>query len=370
MMDRKAEYAEKRRRVLAYLEAHELSAAVLTSRAGFSWYTAGGSSYVSAGGELGTVSIVVTPERDVAVADNIEAPRQQAEEIGALGMQIEVVPWHDAEARAAAIRRAAGDRPAADAPCGIEASPLGEEFAALRLELTEWEIERFRRLGRGVAAAMEAACRTLRPGATECMFAADAAGCLRGLGLLPWVVLVATDERIEQYRHPLPTIKEVRERAMLVVCAECGGLICSATRLVSFSPLPEALAARHRACVQVDARMIQATRPGATLGDVFRVAQEAYAAGGFDGEWRHHHQGGPTGYLPRERIAVPNDPMEVLANQAFAWNPSIRGTKSEDTLLVGAEGNEILSAADRWPMLEVEVDGTTWQRPDILVVGT
>ena len=82
------------------------------------------------------------------------------------------------------------------------------------------------------------------------------------------------------------------------------------------------------------------------------------------------HQGGPTGYLPRERIAVPNDPMEVLVNQAFAWNPSIRGTKSEDTVLVGADGNEILSAADRWPLLDVELDGPTWQRPDILVVGT
>jgi hypothetical protein len=43
------------------------------------------------------------------------------------------------------------------------------------------------------------------------------------------------------------------------------------------------------------------------------------------------------------------------------WNPSITGTKSEDTILTRAAGRapEILTAMTDWPMLG--------QRPDILV---
>jgi Xaa-Pro dipeptidase len=366
-MDRKTEYSRKRDRVLKFLAAGKYTAAVLTSRAGFSWYTAGASSYVNAGAEGGTVSIVVTPGGDVAVTNNIEAPRQSAEEIGELGMELVTVPWHDGAAFAAAVRKAAGARPVADMPCGIQAADGAGALAALRFGLLPAEIERYRRLGNAVSQALGATCRIMRPGHSEHMVAGDLAGCLRALGILPWVVLVAADERIELFRHPLPTSRKIKSRCMVVVCAELNGLIVSATRLVNFLPLSADLAARHRACVEVDARMIHATRPGARLAEVLAVAQKAYAAAGFEGEWQHHHQGGPTGYGPRDLIATPGCGAEVLPDQAFAWNPSIRGTKSEDTILVGPEANEILSPATHWPMIEVEIDGRTYARPDILV---
>ena len=56
-----------------------------------------------------------------------------------------------------------------------------------------------------------------------------------------------------------------------------------------------------------------------------------------------------------------------VANQAFAWNPSITGTKSEDTILATDKGPALLTRPVDWPTLEVEFAGRTVPRADILV---
>jgi antitoxin VapB len=130
--------------------------------------------------------------------------------------------------------------------------------------------------------------------------------------------------------------------------------------------LPEKLRRKELACGRVDATMFSRTRPGATIGDIFQAAVDAYAAEGFPGEWQLHHQGGPAGYNPREFVATPGETEVVVEGQAYAWNPSITGVKSEDTILVGTGGNEILTTIAGWPTLTVEVDGQAWARPAVL----
>jgi antitoxin VapB len=94
----------------------------------------------------------------------------------------------------------------------------------------------------------------------------------------------------------------------------------------------------------VDAAYLEASRPGATLGDAFRAGAAAYTAQGFAEEWRHHHQGGLTGYRGREVFAVPGEGTVIPGTAALAWNPSITGgAKSEDTILVSAEGVETIT---------------------------
>lgn len=100
--------------------------------------------------------------------------------------------------------------------------------------------------------------------------------------------------------------------------------------------------------------MIKATVPGATLGDVLRAAQAAYEKYGFADEWTQHHQGGPTGYLTREERATPESKTIIRLNQAFAWNPTIAGTKSEGTTLLTEQGPEVITVTGDWPIVVFE----------------
>jgi Xaa-Pro aminopeptidase len=155
---------------------------------------------------------------------------------------------------------------------------------------------------------------------------------------------------------------------MLIMCCRYKGLISSNTRLVHFGRLPDEL--RHKANVlaKVDAAVIDATRPGVALSEVFHILQAAYAEAGFPDEWQLHHQGGPASYEPREWLATPDTKDVVTLGQVYAWNPSITGTKSEDTILVGSTENEVITGFPDWPMITVEVGGRTYQRPDILEI--
>ena len=55
-------------------------------------------------------------------------------------------------------------------------------------------------------------------------------------------------------------------------------------------------------------------------------------AQGFPGEEQLPPSGRATGYGEREWVATPAGTEIVVNNQAFAWNPSIRGGKAEDTV--------------------------------------
>ena len=106
---------------------------------------------------------------------------------------------------------------------------------------------------------------------------------------------------------------------------------------------------------------------GATSAELFRVTQPAYAAEGFTGEERFHHQGGATGYGEREWVATPAGTEVVVNHQAFAWNPSIRGGKAEDTVLLRDDRIEWLTATPELPVIEASVNGAVYPAAGVLV---
>ncbi len=215
---------------------------------------------------------------------------------------------------------------------------------------------------------MDEAIRAVKPGMTEYQIAALIAAASLNRGVQPIVNLVATDERIFSFRHPLPTEKRMDRYAMLVLCGRRAGLVSSITRLVHFGKLGEPIRQKAQATAQVDATMILETRPGKTLGQIFARTEAAYAKAGFPGEWKLHHQGGPAGYEPREFVAAPDNNDTVLVGQAYAWNPSITGTKSEDTILVGEKSSEVITQIVGWPTYSVEVGDVSIERPAILEI--
>ncbi len=371
-MDRRKEVEVKHQAVCRVLDEAKLDAVVLSQRWNFAWYSAGGQSYVNHASDTGAASLVVTAGGAVCITSNIEAARLAQEELDNTGIEVVGCDWWDGDVQAKAFaERLKGKRFAADVGVGglpDGAQPMPAAFEDLRLVLLANEIDRYRRIGRATGEALEWACRNFPAGGTEFELAGLVSQAMWQRQLKPHVVLVAGDERLDRWRHPIPTGREIRSRAMAVVCAEQAGLIASATRLFSFGEPDGAWHERQKAICGVDAAMMAATQPGKTLGDVFTVLEKAYDKAGFAGGWQHHHQGGPTGYRTREGRTTPGNPTRIVSNQAFAWNPSLVAAKSEDTMLLPGGGEmEIITATGDWPVVRVEVDGRMIERPDLLV---
>lgn len=355
--------SEQRRKIeiiRRWMADRHIDALYLQTAGSFAWATCGASSYINTASTYGLASLLVTLDRQYLLTTNIEAPRLENEEkLGSQGWEFQTNFWYEGTTAVADLAR--GLKLASDSPFPGSID-LSAELARLRANMTPEESLRFRELGKGCAKAMHAAALSVRPGQTEFEIGARLIAEAEQQGIQAIVNLIATDERISLYRHPLPTSKKLDKYAMLILCGRKKGLICSLTRLVHFGPLSDELKRKAAACAKVDATFINATQPGQTLGNIFEKAVSAYAAAGYAGEWQKHHQGGVAGYEPREYLAIPGSTDMVRNGQVYAWNPSITGYKSEDTVLIGETQNEVLTEIPDWPM--TNVDGI--DRPAIL----
>jgi len=357
----RAEVETKLARIRAWLAQSGRGGLLLASPGNFAWVTGGGRNHVSLHGETGCGAVLVTPTDALLLANNIELARLLEEEVAApeclTGREF---PWWEPVKWAGDVG-VAPEELVADIPVTGASLLAPAEGTALRNPLLPPEVERYRLLGNHTAIALTHAAFHCRPGLSEHQLGGLLAGVLYDFGCDPLVTLVAVDDRARRRRHPLPTARRLERYALLVVTARRHGLHVSASRLLHFGPVPADLAARHAACAAVDAAFLTATRPGAPLAAVFAAGQAAYAAAGHPEEWRLHHQGGPTGYAARDFLVGPDTPGVVLAGQALAWNPTVDGTKSEDTVLVTKAGIEVLSRTPDLP--EVSVGG--FLRPGI-----
>ncbi len=359
-----SEFDRKQKQIRDLLSDKQLDALLLQNVSSFAWTTCGAASYVNTATTIGAAVLLITPEDRYLICDNIEATRLDQEEmLKSQGWMFRTRPWFESQDLVAELTQ--GMKLGSDNlyPGAID---LSGPLSHLRANLAPEEGERFRELGRLCAEAMDVTIRAVRPGQGEYEIAGLLGRETQRRGVQATVNLIATDDRVFSFRHPLPTAKKLDRYAMLVLCGRRWGLVCSLTRFVHFGPMPDELRHKAEAVAQIDATFIAATRPGTTLRAVFEQVRTMYAEVGFAEEWRLHHQGGPAGYEPREVLVMPASLETVSLGQAYAWNPSITGTKSEDTVLVSAKGNEVLTAIKGWPTLSVTVDGEVLARPAIL----
>ncbi len=347
------EFEDKIALMRGLLDRHEVDGLLLRRVSSFAWATCGAASYVNTATTEGAASLLVTRDDCFLITNNIEAPRLEEEgHLAQQGWTFCIAHWTSPMTEL--NRVTSGLKLIADVPFP-GAKEIGAEITRLRAHLTAEEGERFRQLGGLCAEAMNSAAHAVRPGMTEMEMAALLGGETQQRGVQPVVNLIATDERIFRYRHPLPTDKKLQKYAMLVLSGRKFGLVCSITRLVHFGPMPGEVQERVHATAQVNAAFIAHSRPGVALKDIFQQGQAAYAAAGFPDEWRHHHQGGAVGYEPREYLGLPDAQDVVSVGQAFSWNPTIAGAKMEDTILIGAKSNALITTIPGWPVLKVSV---------------
>jgi len=359
------EISEKKNRVRKLLEALNLDAVYLKKSSNFSWITGGGYNIVGMATELGVAGILLTRDRGYVICQNIEAPRMEKEELlAAQGYEIKPFPWYE-DQEAGLVARLGGKAVGADhgLPGTVD---ISAQINPLRYSLTRWEVERYKEQGRLTALAAEETARDIRPGDTERAVIGRLAERLWAQGMDFIIAFCAADERISLYRHPVATDRKIEQRAMISVNSRRKGLIVSLTRFVQFGRVPDALRDIYEKNVYVDCAMMSATIPGRPAIEVFRTALDAYKEKGYPDEYRLHHQGGAIGYVGRD-YKVNFETKEIICeNQGFAWNPSITGTKSEDTMLATSVGPVVISEPELFPVLLVESGGYNFRRPNIL----
>src|SRR5262245_49545383 len=342
------------------------AAVLLASPSDLASITPGGDSRVAVDARDGVGAVLVTGTGAYLLTSNIELPRLLDEEVGGLPLEPVVYPWYEPDDVPAMLGKLTDLSHTVSDTGAFGLPAVDAEFAPLRYALLEPEVRRFRALGADAAAAVEAACRAARPGDSELDIAAEVAAESGRRNIVPLVDLVAADESIGRYRHPLPTRTRLRHTLLVALTGRRHGLHASLTRMVNFGPPDDDLAARHAAVLRVAAQVNLHSRPGAQLSDVPVAGPDQYATEGFPDEWQRHHQGGLTGYAGREVFATPRAHHRLEPWQATAWNPSITRVKSEDTVLVTPDGPEALTRTDDWPQVHVELPAGSLQRPALL----
>ena len=243
---------------------------------------------------------------------------------------------------------------------------IENKISRCRYELTKAEIERYRKLGKDLGQAVGELIENIQQGETEIEIARKIKAALAVYNIAPVVTLVGADERIKKFRHPIPTENRWKKNLLIAVCGKRAGLIANLSRIVCIGAISDDLKRKTEATAYIFAKLLSATNIGADGGELYKIAANAYAERGFGDEINQHHQGGATGYKTRDWLAHPKSSETVQINQAFAWNPSISGTKTEETCIIFENEIEIITASSDYPQIVVEIDGRKYLSPDVL----
>ncbi len=350
-------------RIKKLIDEKKLEGVLLNKVSNFAWFTGGKINYVGLHTETGVCKLLITKKKIYYLTNNIEDPRISEEELKNFNFEPIVVKWYEEEFDEK-IKKITKRKVGSDL---FYDNYISLNIEKLHFPLLNEEIERYKEIGKTTSKIVTEICKEIKPGDREIEISGKLSESLWRKNIVPVVLLIASDGRIKKYRHPVPKEKKVKKSVMVVLCARKYGLIVSLSRIVYFGKPPEDLKKKHLAVCKIDSTFIGSTLKGKLIGEIFSKGIEMYEKTGYRDEWQKHHQGGPTGYMTRYFRATKERKEVITENQAFAWNPSITGTKSEDTIIT-TEGKPIIITEDKnWPLLKIEIDDGEFLRPDILV---
>lgn len=329
-----------------WMAVNDYDGIILGRRDNYTWISDGAKNHVTSNTETGVAYYVIEPDHIWLFADSSDLPRMSKEQ-NPLGAEPVLVPWYmSMEERLK--ETAQGKKYVSDTGIAGTAN-VQEELVDLRMQLSEEEVDRYREVGAACAQIVEKICKEARPGQTEEEIADRVKCSCIEQGISPDCVLVGADERMLDFRHPMPTNKEIKKSLMVVLGGEKYGLYISMTRIVYFDEIPEEIYERYQKTQYVFACMQQMMHEGMEYSEYFANVQKLYDDAGYEGEWKMHHQGGPTGYGCREFVVIPGLDKKIHTGQAYAWNPTIQGTKCEETTYLTDEKVEIFTRTKDWP---------------------
>lgn len=362
---RQAEVQLRQNLIGRWLAQHELDAVILTDRDSISWFTAGARCHPSVTYDWANPSLFITPTHRCVVCSTDQSQRLFREELDGLGFQVKEVPWmrpvKELLLELCERRRVASDQPFEGA------THSGMQLAQLRMTLTDYDAVRLRQLAGQLSHAVEATCRQIQPGNTECEIHGHLAHRLLRHDIEPLSVHVFADSRASDFTCPRPRILRVEHSCTLLVTARSRGLHATTSRTVCFGKASEEFRERYRVATIAGATLIRFSKADEPASDLLQRAQRVYQKYGFEFDWRDAALGGHAGYVFRSFPITPTSKGRLKANSAIAWCPQVRGTVNADTLLVRQEQHELLTYLEDWPVIGVSIRDQMIDRPDILV---
>ncbi len=361
-----ADYNEKRRRVIEYLDRTGNDALVIGRQDNFSWYTCGGHNRVVINTETGVMLLVITRQKTYGIARTMDTWVYD-DMLDGFDIEPVFLRWYEESCEEKAADLIKGLKAVSDVP--VNGARLAvDEIYKLHYPLTELEIEKCRWIGRKTDDLLNKIANQIKPGMTEKCIEAMIKAEYAQYDLIPEVVLVGSDERILKYRHPNPSEKKVEKTVLLHPAVKKWGLHANVTRMVYFGDkLPEELNRKYDAVNFMQAATFSMLIPGNDFSGIFEVRKQIYKDLGFEDEWRNHFPGGITGYLLCDASVCSNKTAVISENQAYDWFITITGVKVEELALTTKSGVEVASATGIWPVREYSYNGQSFLLPEIML---
>lgn len=361
---RRADIDIKQAQVAWLLEVMQCEAALLLVPAHVAWFTAG----------MNVRGLVADSERPAVytngkqrwlLCSNVDTQRLFDEELDQLGFQLKEWAWDAGRAEllmnVTAGRKVCCDRPLPNTP------QAAERLRPLLRQLSAFELDEYRELGRLVAHAVEATARNSSRGNTEEELAGQVGHRILHHGAEVGPVSVTADHRGAKFRRAGFTSAPVTRTCMIQATAHRGGLFATASRAVSFGPPPDDFKKGYDLALRLAAVYRSVSRPDEGMTSARKVGQAILAGTGFEHEGRLAQPGYGAGRFPAEELRRAGADEPFVHAQPLVWQPRVGPAAVVDTVVVGAEGPECVTPPQEWPFKRVTVRGQAHDIPDILV---
>jgi Xaa-Pro dipeptidase len=353
---------ERRHELLAeYLALRNLNGLLLMRPENFAWLTLGGDN-TRRGTSRTSAALFITPEARLVLCNNVDSGQLFDRELTGLGFQLKERPWtEDIQVLCQDLCR--GRAFTDDVSPG---QSTNNDLADFRVSLAEEDRQRLRSLAADLTYCVEATARTCSRGETEAEIAGQLAHRLLKREIVPVSLQVMADGQGRRYRHWAFGHDSVERFVVLSATGRQHGLHAAVTRTVCFNSPPRELLDWHQHASLVQATGMSFSHAGWSFDEIWSRVLRIYEKFGHPEEWRAAEQAELIGYSTSEHLIVPRSQRQLAAGTAVHWHPSVRSAAVGDTILVGEQRFELLTASDNWPMLGVVVKNQPLPRPAIL----
>lgn len=362
------DFSIKLTKIMEYLSENKYSSMILTRQENFSWLSSGGNSKVIFNDE--SFGIFVITGNDVfLIAHIMDGHRLLDEELSNIN-SITYIPlkWHE-KSRVEKALSIAGNNPCSDVYIPNTDMVLNDIYD-MHFPLTNNEIEKLKYLGKTTEEVFYKIALQIKPNMSdyevEALFLYEYAK----LNIQCDVCLIASDERIFNYRHPSPVGKKIGKYVLLHTVARYKGLHANVTRNLYFgNKLPSEIERPFNLVSEINANCLSNSVPGKKWIDILKMQKDILQKYGYESEWENHFPGGRTGYFVCQANLSLDKNKVLLENEPYDWFITVKGAKVEE-LSINENGKfNILSMNNKWATKDFRtIDNQVVKLPNILLL--